>query len=329
MITDSNMDIKKIKKNIEPELNVLNDFLKESVSSNYWVLNKITSYMLKKKGKQLRPMFVFLLAKIFGQTDMQRAVKAATLIELLHTATLVHDDVVDDADYRRGLFSIKGLWKNKMAVLTGDFILSRGMLLALESKEYDMLDVVSKAVRKMSEGELLQLERSRRLNLDESVYEQIIKEKTASLIAACCEMGALSAGATQEERRRMWDMGEHIGMAFQIKDDILDFSSASTGKIKAGDIKEQKLSLPFIHVINKSSWAKRRKLINIIKKDYSNKAKVDWLINTVLEDGGCEYAEALMEKHLSAAQNILASCNDSQAKEDLEGLITYVSQRKY
>lgn len=329
MTSDSNMDIKKIKKNIEPELNALNDFLKESVSSNYWVLNKITSYMLKKKGKQLRPMFVFLLAKIFGQTDMQRAVKAATLIELLHTATLVHDDVVDDADYRRGLFSIKGLWKNKMAVLTGDFILSRGMLLALESKEYDMLDVVSKAVRKMSEGELLQLERSRRLNLDESVYEQIIKEKTASLIAACCEMGALSAGATQEERRRMWDMGEHIGMAFQIKDDILDFSSASTGKIKAGDIKEQKLSLPFIHVINKSSWAKRRKLINIIKKDYSNKAKVDWLINTVLEDGGCEYAEALMEKHLSVAQNILASCSYSQAKEDLEGLITYVSQRKY
>jgi len=317
-----------VKDFLNNEMKVLDAYLKKSVKSPYWILDKITSYMLKTKGKQMRPMFVFLVHKCFAPIN-ERAYVAACLIELLHTATLIHDDVVDEADYRRNWFSIKGLWKNKIAVLSGDFILSRGMLLALENKEYRMLEIVSKAVKKMSEGELLQLEKSRRLNLDEGLYERIIKEKTASLLAACCANAAISADCPDNIVDKMWDLGENIGMAFQIQDDILDFSSASSGKIKAGDLKEQKLSLPFIHLINNSSAINRRKYINIIKRGNSDDKKLAFLLNQLKSSGSIDYAINRMMAYLQKAKDILIEIPESESKKHLVSLIDYVSQRKH
>ena len=317
-----------IKHFLKDEMKMLDRHLKKSLKSPYWILDKITDYMLKTKGKQMRPMFVFLVHKCFAPVN-ERVYVAASLIELLHTATLIHDDVVDEADYRRNWFSIKALWKNKIAVLSGDFILSRGMLLALENKEYRMLEVVSKAVKKMSEGELLQLEKSRRLNLDEALYERIIQEKTASLLAACCANAAISADCSDSLVEKMWDLGENIGMAFQIQDDILDFSSTKSGKIKAGDLKEQKLSLPFIHLINNSSALDRRKYINIIKRGNTEDKKLAYLLDQLKASGSIDYAIKRMNSYLEKAINILNDIPESEAKAQLANLIDYVSQRKH
>ena len=288
----------------------------------------VTSYMIKTKGKQIRPMFVCLSARMFNNAN-ERTYRAATLIELLHSATLIHDDVVDEADYRRSLFSIKALWKNKVSVLVGDFILSKGMLLALENKDYDMLEIVSKAVKQMSEGELLQLEKSRSLNLDENIYEDIIRKKTASLIAACCANGALSTGASNEDTDKMWSIGEKVGMAFQIKDDILDFTSVKSGKVKAGDIKEQKLSLPFIYTINNSSLLEKRRLINIVKNKKLNEKSINYLIDAVVRGGGISYSVEKMKTYVDEAQKMLDDFSDNASKEHLSSLISFITEREH
>ena len=288
----------------------------------------VTSYMIKTKGKQIRPMFVCLSARMFNNTN-ERTQRAATLIELLHSATLIHDDVVDEADYRRSWFSIKGLWKNKISVLVGDYVLSRGMLLALENKDYNMLEVVSRAVKQMSEGELLQLEKSRMLNLDEKVYEEIIRQKTASLIASCCAAGALSAGASSEDADRMWLAGEKAGMAFQIKDDILDFTSVKSGKAKAGDIKEQKLSLPFIYAIKNSGIFEKRRLINIVKNKSKSDKNISYLIDAVVGGGGLDFAVEKMNSYVSDAHKLLNGFPESESKKYLNSLISYVTERRH
>jgi octaprenyl-diphosphate synthase len=265
---------------------------------------------------------------MFNNTN-ERTQRAATLIELLHSATLIHDDVVDDADYRRSWFSIKALWKNKISVLVGDYVLSRGMLLALENKDYDLLEIVSRAVKEMSEGELLQLEKSRMLNLDEKVYEDIIKQKTACLIAACCAVGALSAGASNQDADRMWVIGENVGMAFQIKDDILDFTSVKSGKIKGGDIKEQKLSLPFIYAIKNSGVIEKRRLINIVKNKKKSDKNISYLIDTVVEGGGLDFAVEKMNTYVSNAQKLLNDFPESESKTYLSSLINFVIKRQH
>src|SRR5690625_1653518 len=286
------------------------------------------NFIIKRKGKQMRPMFVFLSAKLVGEVD-DKVYRAASLIELLHTATLVHDDVVDEADQRRGFFSINALWKNKVAVLVGDYLLSKGLLLALDNEDYQVLQIVSKAVKAMSEGELLQLEKSRKLNLDEEVYYEIIKGKTASLLSSACSAGAWAASENTEMRDKLACFGEKIGIAFQIKDDLFDYGFDNIGKPTGIDIKEKKLTLPIIYTLNKVDKQKKRKLVQIIKKHNSDKNKVNELIEIVKEEGGLEYAEKAMYKYKNEALEILNSFENSEAKECLLELVNYVTHRKY
>lgn len=286
------------------------------------------NFIIKRKGKQMRPMFVFLSAKLVGEVN-DKVYRAASLIELLHTATLVHDDVVDEADQRRGFFSINALWKNKVAVLVGDYLLSKGLLLALDNEDYQVLQIVSKAVKEMSEGELLQLEKSRKLNLDEEVYYEIIKGKTASLLSSACSAGAWAASENTEIKDKLASFGQKIGIAFQIKDDLFDYGYDNIGKPTGIDIKEKKLTLPLIYTLNKVDKQKKRKLIQIIKKHNSNKTKVNELIAIVKEEGGLEYAEKAMYKYQNEALEILNTFKDSEAKECLLELVNYVTHRKY
>ncbi|HLS71204.1 MAG TPA: polyprenyl synthetase family protein, partial [Chitinophagaceae bacterium] len=267
-------------------------------------------------------------AKLVGEVD-DKVYRAASLIELLHTATLVHDDVVDEADQRRGFFSINALWKNKVAVLVGDYLLSKGLLLALDNEDYQVLQIVSKAVKAMSEGELLQLEKSRKLNLDEEVYYEIIKGKTASLLSSACSAGAWAASENTEMRDKLACFGEKIGIAFQIKDDLFDYGFDNIGKPTGIDIKEKKLTLPIIYTLNKVDKQKKRKLVQIIKKHNSDKNKVNELIEIVKEEGGLEYAEKAMYKYQNEALEILNSFENSEAKECLLELVNYVTHRKY
>ncbi len=304
------------------------DHFKRSMKSNTPLLDKITHYIIKRKGKQMRPMFVFLSAKVCGSVT-DHTYTAASLIELLHTATLVHDDVVDDAYTRRGFFSINALWKNKIAVLVGDYLLSRGLLMSVENNGFELLRIVSNAVREMSEGELMQIEKARKMNIDEATYFEIIRRKTASLIAACCEAGAVSAGKAGEQQELMRAFGEKVGIAFQIKDDLFDYGSAEDiGKPTGIDIKERKMTLPLIHALQQAPSAERRKVINTVRRHSDDPKKVREVINFVIASEGLRYAEECMKRYTAEALEILDRFEQSPAREALRELVMYTVNRK-
>jgi octaprenyl-diphosphate synthase len=283
--------IKEIQAPIKLEMTLFEDKFKESLKSNVALLDKIMYYIIKRKGKQMRPMFVFLSSKLFGKFN-ERAYRAASMIELLHTATLVHDDVIDESNFRRGFFSINALWKNKIAVLVGDFLLSRGLLLAVKNKEFKLLEIMSVAVQDMSEGELLQIEKARKLDITEDVYFDIVQKKTATLIAACCASGANSSNQNKEVVEKLRLFGEKAGIAFQIKDDLFDYTQSSfIGKPTAIDIREQKITLPLIYTLNKVNLQLKKHILNIVKNHYKNEKKVADVIKIVKENGGLEYAK--------------------------------------
>ncbi|MFM9028181.1 MAG: polyprenyl synthetase family protein, partial [Bacteroidota bacterium] len=298
-----------------------------SMKGDVPLLETITRYILKRKGKQLRPMFVFLSAGMHGGiTDT--SFRAATLIELLHTATLVHDDVVDDSNQRRGFFSINALWKNKIAVLVGDFLLSKGLLLSVEHSDHNLLKIVSEAVRVMSEGELLQLEKARRLDISEDVYFEIIRRKTASLIASCCACGAASAGASFSETEKMYRIGELIGIAFQIKDDLFDFGpDGIIGKPTGTDIKESKMTLPLIHALADAEYADKRRVIRLIKSRTTDREQIDEVIGFVRRSGGIVSAHQKMMEYRQKALDELADFPYSDYRDSLEKLIRYTTDR--
>jgi len=293
------------------------------------LLNRITHYIVRRKGKQMRPMFVFLVAKMVsnGKFD-ERTYRGASIIELIHTATLVHDDVVDDSNRRRGFFSINALWKNKIAVLVGDFLLSKGLLLSIDNDDFDILKLISVAVREMSEGELLQIEKARKLDITEAVYFEIIRQKTATLIAACCGIGAASVGCNADEIERMRKFGELIGIAFQIKDDLFDYTNDKIGKPTGIDIKEQKMTLPLIFVLNNCETKEQKWLINSIKNHNKNKKRVKEVIAFVKEKGGIEYTVSKMKEYQQKALEIINSYPDSPYKESLLTMVNYVIERK-
>jgi octaprenyl-diphosphate synthase len=312
---------------IQSELVAFESYFKDSMKSDVALLDKVTQYIVKRKGKQMRPMFVFLTAKMLGEIN-QVTYDATTLVELLHTATLVHDDVVDDANERRGFFSVNALWKNKIAVLVGDYMLSRILLLSIEKENLELLKVVARAVREMSEGELLQIEKARDLNIDEEIYFEVIRKKTASLISTCCEAGAISVHAN-DHKEKMRKFGELIGLAFQIKDDIFDYGSGEhIGKPTGIDIREQKMTLPLIYVMNHSSPEIRKELMYIMKNEYDVSAKIKRVIQIVIEYGGIQYATQKMQSIAHEALEILDDFPDNDAKNALIGLVHYTMNRE-
>ncbi|MBW7935636.1 MAG: polyprenyl synthetase family protein [Flavobacteriales bacterium] len=318
-----------IKKPIEKEMEAFETRFRSSMKSTVPLLDKITHYIVKRKGKQVRPMFVFLSAHLSGGVT-DATYRAGILIELLHTATLVHDDVVDDSNERRGFFSINGLWKNKIAVLVGDFLLSRGLLLATENKDFRLLEIVSNAVRLMSEGELLQIEKARHLDIKEDVYFDIIQRKTASLISSCCACGSSSAGASDDMVYHMSAFGEKIGIAFQLKDDLFDYENSSLiGKPTGIDIKEQKMTLPLIYALSKASPAEKKKIIYTVKNNNNDPEKVADVVQFVKNSGGIEYAEKKMYAYRDEAFAMLDRFPDSDFKQSLIDLVIFTTERKY
>ena len=318
-----------IKKPIYYEMEVFEKKFRDSMSSNVSLLNRITHFIVNRKGKQMRPMFVFLVSKMFGNGKVnERTYRGAAVIELIHTATLVHDDVVDDSYKRRGFFSVNALWKNKIAVLVGDYLLSKGLLLSIENEDFDLLKIISVAVREMSQGELLQIEKSRSLDITIDTYFEIIRQKTATLIASCCAIGAKAVDCNEKEVQKMHKLGELIGMAFQIKDDLFDYGKKKIGKPIGIDIREKKMTLPLIHVLNKSSKSEKRSIINIIKNRNKNKTKVDELIQLVKEKGGIEFAEEKMNFYRQKALKILREFPKNDYRDSLELILNYVIERK-
>ncbi len=321
--------VSQIKDPIRPEMELFESKFRESMSSKVPLINRITHYIVNRKGKQMRPMFVFLTAKMLNNGEInERAYRGASVIELIHTASLVHDDVVDDSNKRRGFFSINALWKNKIAVLVGDFLLARGMLLSVDNGDFDLLRIISVAMREISEGELLQLEKARRLDITEAVYYEIIRQKTATLIAACCSMGACSVKPDSPEVEIFRKFGELCGMAFQIKDDLFDYGSTAIGKPTGIDIKEQKMTLPLIHVLNTCSKDKKRWLINSIKNHNKDKKRVKEVITFVKEKGGLDYAVQKMLAYKNEALALLKAYPESDYKSALELMVNYVVDRK-
>lgn len=317
-----------IKKPIEKEMRLFEIKFKESMVSSISLLNRITHYIVRRKGKQMRPMFIFLSAKAISGSVSEKSYRAASLIELLHTATLVHDDVVDESNMRRGFFSINALWKNKIAVLVGDYLLSKGLLLSIDNDDFDTLKIVSKAVKEMSEGELLQIEKARRLDITEEVYFEIIRKKTATLIAACTASGALSVGASDEDVNKFHEFGELIGVAFQIKDDLFDYTNKSIGKPTGIDIKEQKMTLPLIYTLNNCSEKDKSWLINSVKRHNKDKNRVKEVIDFVNNNGGIEYTVAKMKDYQKKALNLIDDVADSPSKDSLITLVNYVINRE-
>lgn len=302
---------------------------RKAMQSSVPLLDRIMHYIVKRKGKQMRPMFVFLSAGLNGGIS-ESTYRAASLIELLHTATLVHDDVVDDSNLRRGFFSINAIWKNKIAVLVGDYLLSRGLLLSVEHEEFELLKIVSTAVRKMSEGELLQIEKARKLDINEEIYYDIIQAKTASLIASCCATGASSVKADKENVTRMHDFGQAVGIAFQIKDDLFDYEQAEqTGKPRGIDIKEHKMTLPLIYALNNSSSKDKRFIINTVKSYSDDKVRVEQVINMVMAAGGLKYAKEKMHQYQDQAFTILNTFPSSVYKDSLEQLVRFTTERNH
>jgi octaprenyl-diphosphate synthase len=297
------------------------------MKSDVHLLDKIMSYIVQRKGKQIRPMFVFLTAGTCGHID-ERAYRGASFIELLHTATLVHDDVVDDSNKRRGFFSINALWKNKIAVLVGDYLFSKGMLLSIENEDYDLFKIVSRAVKEIVEGELLQIEKARKLDISEPIYFEIIRQKTATLIASCCSVGAAAANASTEIIEKARQFGEKVGIAFQIKDDLFDYGTDEIGKPLGIDIKEKKMTLPLIYALKNADWLAKRKIINIIKNESDKPQKVDFVIDFVKKSGGIEYANQKMHEYVEEAMQILKEFPESAYRNSLENLVHYTIQRK-
>lgn len=318
-----------IKKPIQSEMELFEKKFYESMKSQVALLNRITYYIVNRKGKQMRPMFVFLTAKMLNQGAInERTYRGASVIELIHTATLVHDDVVDDSNRRRGFFSINALWKNKIAVLVGDYLLSKGLLLSIDNGDFDLLQIISVAVREMSEGELLQIEKARRLDITEAIYYEIIRKKTATLIASCCALGAKSVIDDTILVEKMRQFGELIGMAFQIKDDLFDYTDDAIGKPTGIDIKEQKMTLPLIYVLNHCSPSEKSWLINSIKNHNKDKKRVKEVIAFVIAQKGLEYAEKKMIDFQNEALSLLENFPDSDYKASLILMVNYVIHRK-
>ena len=322
--------VEKIKKPISREMEIFEEKFALSMFSKVPLINRITHFIVKRKGKQMRPMLVFLTAKLINNGEInERTYRGASVIELVHTATLVHDDIIDDSNLRRGFFSINALWKNKIAVLVGDFLLSKGMLLCIENNDFDLLKYISVAVREMSEGELLQAEKARGFDINEDLYLEIIRKKTATLMATCCAIGARSIKADKKVVDKLFLFGELIGITFQIKDDLFDFSDNKIGKPIGIDIKDKKMTLPLIHVINKVDLKDRNWILNTIKKHNKNKVKVKQLINFVKDRGGVEYAKKVMSKYKSMALNVLLEFPKNNFRRSLELMLDYVIERKY
>ncbi len=321
------LSLDEIKKPIAAELDTFEGKFKASMQSSVPLLDRITHYIVKRKGKQVRPMFVFFSASLCGGIT-EATHRGAALVELLHTATLVHDDVVDNSYERRGFFSINALWKNKIAVLVGDFLLSKGLLLSINNNDFGLLKIVSEAVKQMSEGELLQIEKARRLDIDEKIYYEVIRQKTASLIASCCACGAASAGADPETVEKMRLFGEKVGIAFQIKDDLFDFGTDAIGKPLGIDIKEKKITLPLIYALNKSDRSERRRIINLVKNHNEEAEKVSEVIDFVRRSGGMDYATKQMEAYQEEAFNILRDLPAQSSRDALEQLVRFTTERK-
>ncbi len=319
--------IQNIKKPVQEHLLAFEKKFETAVYSDIYLLNKITKYVIKRKGKQIRPLLVFLSARMFDEVN-DTTHHAAALVELLHTATLLHDDVVDDSNERRGFFSVYALWKSKATVLVGDFLLAKGLLLSVQNKSYSILEIVSDAVREMSEGELLQLDKSRKLSITEEVYYEIISKKTASLIAACCASGAASVTQNQEMIQQMKKLGYLIGTAFQMKDDLLDYTPSSiTGKPTGIDIQEQKITLPVIYTLQKVNYSDKKKMISIFKNYNQDADKIKWMIDKVIKMGGIDYTEKKMKEYHDKSIQLLNQFPDSPAKESMKLLINYTIER--
>ena len=321
--------VDQLKKPIAKEMELFEDKFSSSMRSHVALLNRITHYIVNRKGKQMRPMFVFMVAKMLEEKEVnERCYRAASVIELIHTATLVHDDVVDESYQRRGFFSINALWKNKIAVLVGDYLLSKGLLLCIDHKDFDLLEIISVAVREMSEGELLQIEKTRRLDIDESIYMEIIRQKTATLIASCCALGAASVHASPETIEQLRQFGEDIGIAFQIKDDLFDYGETKIGKPTGIDIREKKITLPLIHAINKSDTKQKKWLIQSVKHHNKDKKRVKSVIAFVKEQGGLAYATAQMHAYKDKALAQLHAFPRNEFRDTLEEMVRYVIERK-
>lgn len=318
--------LEKIQLPIAQEMIEFEKKFRNSVKTDVWLLDNIMNYIIQGKGKQMRPMFVFLTAGMSKQIT-EATYRGAAMIELLHTATLLHDDVVDDSHYRRGFFSINALWKNKASVLSGDFLLARGLLLSIDNNDFELLRIMSSAVRDMSEGELLQLQKSRTLDITEDVYFEIIRRKTATLIAACCGIGASSSGTDTETVQKMIQFGEKIGIAFQIKDDLFDYGAAEIGKPVGIDIKEKKMTLPLIFALNKADKSQKRYIINLIKNESEKPKKVAEVIDFVKKSGGIEYTMEVMQKYYREAEDILVHFPASVYKTSLQDLVKYTIER--
>ena len=319
--------IEKIIAPVKVEMSSFETYFKSALESKVPLLDKVTQYIVKRKGKQMRPLFVFLSCKLFGEAN-DTTFHAASLVELLHTATLVHDDVVDDANERRGFFSVNALWKNKIAVLVGDYMLSKILLLSIEKENIDLLEVVARSVKEMSEGELLQIEKARSLDITEAIYFDVIKMKTASLISTCCEAGVISVGA-HDHREKMRAFGEKVGIAFQIKDDIFDYGTPNNiGKPTGIDIREQKMTLPLIYALDHSPSKIKAELKNIVKNHNEKGPKIKRATDIVIEYGGIDYAYKTMKAYADDAISILDDFPDSDAKDSLKALVDYTMNRK-
>lgn len=321
------MSLDSIKQPIAAELDTFEVRFREAMKSHVPLLDKITWYIVQRKGKQVRPMLVLLSARLFGPIN-EASYTAASLVELLHTASLVHDDVVDDSNERRGFFSINALWKNKIAVLVGDYLLSQGLLLSIRNQQVNQLELVSRAVKEMAEGELLQMEKARRLDIKEEVYFDIIRQKSASLIAAACAAGSTSTAPDEETVRRMWLFGEKTGMAFQIRDDLFDFGDDDVGKPLGIDIKEKKMTLPLIHALAQAERGDRRRILNIVRNESHKADRVAEVIRFVRESGGIEYARQAMYAYRQEAFDLLNAAPESPARAALHDLLVFVTERK-
>jgi len=319
---------REIKAPIAAELDEFERRFREDMRSRTPLLDRITHYIVKRKGKRIRPMFVFLTARLCGRVT-DSTYRGASLIELLHTATLVHDDVVDDAFERRGVLSINAVWKNKIAVLVGDYLLAKGLLLSIDHDDIRLLRIVSQAVKQMSEGELLQIEKARRLDIREDIYYEIIRQKTASLVSSSCAVGAASAGASEETVAQMFQLGEDIGMAFQIKDDLFDYGKSGIGKPRGIDIREKKMTLPLIHVLSKTDQKTRRWIINTMKNHNHDRHRVKRVIEAVQHQGGLDYSTQVMRSYRDKAMQRLERFDHSVEAEGLRKLIDFVIERKY
>jgi len=322
--------VEQIKLPVHDEMELFEKKFSDSMSSKVALLNRITHFIVRRKGKQMRPMFVFLTAKLLSKENKvdEKTYRGAAVIELIHTATLVHDDIVDDSSQRRGFFSLNALWKNKIAVLVGDYLLSKGLLLSIENEDFDLLKIISVAVREMSQGELLQIEKSRKLDITEDVYFKIIKQKTASLLAACCAIGAKSVNSSNKQVSDLHFFGELIGIAFQIKDDLFDYGNKKIGKPTGIDIKEKKITLPLIYAINIADFKEKKWLINAIKNNNNDKKTVKKIIEKVVRLGGVEYASRSMNVYKNNALKVLYNFPKDQYRDSLELMVNYVVERK-